>query len=273
MLVRNEHYARLPEPEVALTLTHQKERMTYSVPVVCAAELKAPVSRLIVCTKAQDALGAVQAISHYFADDCKILLLQNGMGSQQAIAEAFPELAVWAGSVTDGAFLNNAFEVCHAGKGLTSIGPLSKPCRNNDFEALHQGFRLDVQSVDDITLVLWKKLAINCCINGLTALFDCRNGELLDNGVRQQWLDQLADEVNSVLASISKPIINLTESVHHICQITANNISSTCQDARLKRTTELAYINRYLIEQADARHIQVPYHKKLIDALAKQGIY
>ena len=191
----------------------------------------------------------------------------------RAVASEFPELAVWAGSATDGAYLNHPFDVCHAGKGMTSIGPLGKTCTSDDFELLLNKFHLDVQQVEYIEQVLWKKLAINCCINGLTALYDCRNGELLDNGEKQQWLDLLAVEVNNVLEVISKPIKNLVESVHHICQITENNISSTCQDVRKGRSTELAYINHYLIEQADKLHIPAPTHKKLMAALERQGIH
>ena len=273
LLVKNERYYNLPAPgQVELTLSHQKERTSYPVSVTCAAELKEPVSRLIVCTKAQDALDAVKAITHNLTEDCKILLLQNGMGSQQAIVQAFPELSVWAGSATDGAYLNKAFDVCHAGKGMTSIGPLSKTFCDDDFAPLLEKFRLDVQRVEDIEQTLWKKLAINCCINGLTALFNCHNGELLDQGEKQQWLDQLANEVNDVLAATSRPVKNLVESVHHICQITADNVSSTCQDARKGRSTELAYINHYLIKQADILQIPVPGHKKLMAALARQGI-
>lgn len=274
LLVRNERYYKLPNPgQIELTLSHQKESTRYTVPVSCAAELNEPVSRLIMCTKAQDALIAVKAIARNLTDDCKILLLQNGMGSQQAIAGEFPKLSVWAGSATDGAYLNKAFDVCHAGKGMTHIGPLSQPCTMEDFDPLLGHFRLDVQQVENIEQMLWKKLAINCCINGLTALFDCRNGELLDNAEKQQWLDQLAQEVNDVLSVTSKPIKNLTDSVHHICQITASNISSTCQDVRKGRGTELTYINHHLIKQATIHKIPVPTHKKLMAALAKQGVY
>lgn len=273
LLVRNERYYNLPDPtQVELKLVYQKESSHYSVPVSCGAELDEPVSRLIVCTKAQDALSAIRSIAHNLTADCKILLLQNGMGSQQAVAHEFPELSVWAGSATDGAYLNNPFDVCHAGKGMTHIGPLGKSCSPNDFAMLQHEFHLDVHQVDDIEQVLWKKLAINCCINGLTALYDCRNGKLLDNGDKQQWLDQLAIEVNHVLDVVAKPIKNLIESVHHICQITGNNISSTCQDARQGRRTELAYINHYLIERADILQTPVPAHKKLVTALEKKGI-
>lgn len=274
LIIRNERYYNLPDSEqVELTLSFQKENNQYSVPVSCGAELNEPVSRLIICTKAQDSLSAVKAIAHNLTDDCKILLLQNGMGSQQAVASEFPELSVWAGSATDGAYLNQPFDVCHAGKGMTSIGPLGKACAPNDFDLLLKDFRMDVQQVEEIEQVLWKKLAINCCINGLTALYNCRNGELLDNGEKQQWLDQLAVEVNDVLKVISKPIKNLVESVHHICQITENNISSTCQDARMGRNTELAYINHYLIQQAKILQTSVPSHTKLMAALKKQGIH
>ncbi|WP_448216016.1 2-dehydropantoate 2-reductase N-terminal domain-containing protein [Endozoicomonas sp. 2B-B] len=44
---------------------------------------------LLVYTKAQDAESAVLSVADHLSDPCLILLIQNAMGRQQAIAQHF----------------------------------------------------------------------------------------------------------------------------------------------------------------------------------------
>ncbi|OED43177.1 hypothetical protein ACH42_10835 [Endozoicomonas sp. (ex Bugula neritina AB1)] len=256
-----------------LTLVSQGQASKYPVSYTSPALINQPISHLILCTKAQDALNALSGIADHIDDKTRILLLQNGMGSQQAIIKTFPQYKIWVGSMTDGAYLKERFNVCHAGKGQTYIGPFTQAATPDDFDALISDFRLDVRYSNTIEKQLWSKLAINCCINGLTALFNCRNGALLDNDERQQRLNELIEETASVLASSGKAIHELKENVYQVCQKTAGNISSTCQDARQNRTTELAYINQYLIQYATDRGLEVKSHRRLIKELQERDIH
>lgn len=280
LILRENRYQQLKENHqlmknhVSLKLSAAELSVQYDVDVVSPATVNVPISRLIVCTKAQSSLEAINSVKPHLTENCQILLLQNGMGSQQAINEAFPTQTVWAGSSTDGAYLAAPFEVCHAGQGQTWIGPMKNDETSVDsFNDLLNNFRLKVTPCDNIEQKLWEKLAINCCINGLTALFNCRNGELLDNSEKQSWLDQLIDETSTVLAALQIQIPSLKERVYGVCQTTANNISSTCQDARLGRTTELSFINGFLIDQAKGLGIPVKSHKQLMDKLRTSGIH
>ncbi len=274
LILRNSNYQQLNKSHTPLTLMTAEQSTQYRVNVTSPETLHAPVNRLIVCTKAQNALEAINSIKSHLTERCQILLLQNGMGSQQAICNAFPAQTVWAGSSTDGAYLSAPFEVNHAGQGQTWIGPMkAHPVEaSNGFDDLLHNFRLQVSLYDNIEQKLWEKLAINCCINGLTALFNCRNGELLDNGEKQTWLDQLIAETSRVLAALDIDTPLLQERVYGVCQSTANNISSTCQDARQGRATELPFINGFLINKAHALDIPVDNHQKLMDQLRASGI-
>ena len=257
----------------SLTLTYKNESNTFPVSFTSPATITHPVSQLIVCTKAGDALDAVASIADYLADDAKILLLQNGMGSQKIIAQTFPQYKIWAGSTTDGAFLNSWLNVCHAGRGQTNIGPLTFNAKREDFNKLLSDFHLDVKISDQIEKQLWSKLAINCCINGLTALFNCRNGELLDNTARQERLDELIKETSNILSTQGIEATQLKDRVYQVCKKTANNLSSTCQDARHKRLTELAYINGFLIQYADEHKLPVNKNRRLMSELHQLGIH
>lgn len=268
IILKESSYHQFEQKRIPLNLLIPDRTCQFYVNIVSPEMIDSPINRLIVCTKAQDALAALNSIRLHLTDNCKILLLQNGMGSQQLISNAFPTQTVWAGVSTDGAYLVAPFEVCHAGQGQTCIGPLRQNHQSErGFNDLFDNFRLKIIRCDAIEQKLWEKLAINSCINGLTALFNCRNGELLDNGEKQDWLDQLIAETRSILEALEIPATSLKEKVHKVCQTTANNISSTCQDVRKGKTTELSFINGFLIKQANALGVSVSRHNQLMGQL------
>ncbi len=256
-----------------VTLSTDAGSHSFPVKITTAAELSAPITKLLVCTKAQDARQAVESIRQHLAENGQILLLQNGMGSQNAIAQAFPDYSVWAGSTTDGAWLKGDLDVCHAGKGSTWIGPLTNNPGDGCFRKLTEQFSLKIQVTDHIETRLWEKLAINSCINGLTALYNCRNGELMDNTDYLAHMNQLAHETEQVLRALGISLEEpLTSTIHRVCELTQSNISSTCQDARMHRLTELAFINGFLIQSADTQNIGVATHRRLMHQLEEKGI-
>ena len=273
LILRQERLQSLQHNPVTIKYQYQEQSHEYQVPATCSSHLQQPMHWLILCTKAQHALSAIDSVAHVLTHKTRVLLLQNGMGSQQAIAKKYPELNLWAGSVTDGVHLKQDFSVCHAGQGITSIGPITSNSHNDDFALLMDQFPLNVEVSDNIMEKLWQKWAANCCINGLTALFNCRNGELLDNGPRQQQLDLLANEVGAVLQALGVKVPDVKTTVYDICRLTANNLSSTCLDVRAKRSTELAYMNGFLISQAKTCHIPVINHRRLMSELETLGIY
>ncbi|MET4693165.1 ketopantoate reductase [Endozoicomonas sp. NE35] len=98
MIVRNREHSinENTDKKAVLTLTRlDKTESCHPVSVVTADEITAPIHQLIVCTKASDALTAMNSISPVLAKHCNVLLLQNGMGSQEAVAEAFPAQNIW----------------------------------------------------------------------------------------------------------------------------------------------------------------------------------
>ena len=267
-ILRHRRFETLERQSVALKLAFKGQTFQYPVEVVSAPTIHYSIKRLILTTKAQDALPALQSVKAHLSDNCQILLLQNGMGSQQAVCKAFPAYTIWAGSSTDGAYLSAPFHVVHAGIGQTWIGPLQQGSGQVEpFADLQQNFRLKVSPCSNIAQKLWEKLAINCCINALSAHFNCRNGALLDGGEKERWLNLMIAETEGALRALGVKVPPLTQRVYEVCQLTRNNISSTCQDVRQKRTTELAYMNGYLVGEAKRLGIVLPNHEKLLQAV------
>ena len=87
-----------------------------------------PIHRLLVACKAYDAQSAIAQLQPRLAPDAELILLQNGLGSQDAVAA---QCAVWpaasSASSTEGAFREGDWRVVFAGHGYTWLGDASHP--------------------------------------------------------------------------------------------------------------------------------------------------
>ncbi len=275
-ILRPCRYKQLSSNSVLLKMTDAHGNQTENrIKVTTAEEITQPIDKLIVTTKAQHAREAVFSVKNYLNEKSAILLLQNGMGSQQEIVDLLPNSEVCAGSSTDGAYLIEPFHVCHAGQGTTWIGHLSPKTNNlsSSFKGLLDNFGLDVRETASIEQKLWLKLAINCCINGLTALYKCQNGALLSNETRRSHLYRITQETEYALETLGVNLqMPLRQAVEEVCHKTAENISSTRQDSHADRTTELKYINAFLIHLAQEHSLPMRENKNLLEALQQQGV-
>ncbi|WP_415901754.1 2-dehydropantoate 2-reductase [Neptuniibacter sp. QD29_5] len=229
----------------------------------CEAELpndSSLIQKLFITTKSTDTQAAFNSIKHRLADNAHVVVLQNGMGSQQWITDQLPNAEVAWASTTDGAWLESEFSVVHAGKGVTRIGSPDKAL--DWLEQLNCGF-LDLQPDPEIATTLWRKLAINCAINPLTAIFDCKNGELVSNPNYLNEMVLICNEVEKVANALNLELFD-GPLIDHACQVaelTANNFSSMNQDVKHGRITEINQITGYLCEQADKLDITVDINK------------
>lgn len=238
-----------------------------------------PILKLIVTTKAQDTVAALETIQHTLHSHAHILLLQNGMGSQQAVKKQLPEYTLWCGSTTQGAYTTDFLHVVHAGLGQTCIGPWHISTETNPrYSAIFQQQLItqgqQVIFIDDILPLLWRKLAVNACVNGLTVLFECKNGELLTHPKHLKWVKTLCQETAQFLdykrIAYTKPLF---QHVCHVLEQTAENYSSTYMDVSHQRSTELMYINGFILSEAKRLGLSLPTHTTLMAQLAEKGIF
>ncbi len=154
-----------------------------------------PIQRLLLACKAYDAEEAASSVAHRLAGNAELLLLQNGLGSQQAVAARLPRSRCLFASSTEGAFRDGDFRVVFAGRGHTWLGDPRDTSAPAWLAQLSQA-GIPHSWSDDILERLWRKLALNCAINPLTVLHDCRNG-----GLRQhpEEIAALCDELGQLL--------------------------------------------------------------------------
>ncbi len=225
----------------------------------------APIQRLLVASKAYDAEAAIASVSARLAPGADILLLQNGLGSQEAVAARWPDSRCIFVSSTEGAYRDADFSVVHAGRGQNWLGDpanIDPPVWLAELEAAG----IPQQWTPQIMSRLWRKLALNCAINPLTVLNDCRNGELLK---QREALHSLCDELVAVLGACDQhdAAQGLEAEVFRVIEATASNFSSMHQDVRNGRRTEISFLLGKACQAACLHGIQAPALNDLLRRL------
>ncbi|WP_313409776.1 putative 2-dehydropantoate 2-reductase [Stutzerimonas kunmingensis] len=232
------------------------------------------IRRLLVACKAYDAEAAVSRVAARLAPGAELLLLQNGLGSQQAIAERWPQARCIFVSSTEGAYRETDFQVLFAGRGQNWLGDPhggTAPAwlGELDLAGIAQTWSTEILSR------LWRKLALNCAINPLTVLHDCRNGELLQHPAQ---LAALSEELGRLLVASGQPAAanDLENEVLRVIEATAANYSSMHQDVRLGRRTEIAYLLGHACATAETLGLPTPklhaLHQRLREHLRQRGL-
>ncbi|KAL4783012.1 ketopantoate reductase PanE/ApbA C terminal-domain-containing protein [Aspergillus varians] len=245
-----------------------------------------PIECLIVCAKAPATVNALQSVRHRLTPNSTVLFMQNGMGVIDAINEnVFPDPRqrphYMLGIISHGlARRSNRFHITHTGVGTTIIGPVlpqnSETPVSSDKEldwapstkyllrtlTLTPPLVAVAEPPSSIILYQLEKLAMNSIINPLTALMDCRNGELLYNYSVTRVMRLLLFEISSVICSLPElqgiPGIEsrfsperLRKMVTQLANKTENNVSSMLQDVRANRTTEIQFLNGYIVRRGE----------------------
>lgn len=307
---------------------------------------KDQIESLIVTTKAQQVLPAIQTLLPHLSSDATIVLMQNGLGVyENLIHDVFRNVQrrphFILASNTHGAYMKGESTTVHAGIGTIQFGIVPDPS-GRDFEAgfhdenvskLERHLRLtDIESpVDDpagqryrslrttvsallrmeqlnvswkpiseVQSVMRQKLVVNAVINPLTAIMNCRNGDIFASASTRRIMRWVCQEAAKVLAAqqlsetgnwlddLSKQGVdpdtvdvgrmppdlsaeNLEDQVLQVAHDTKGNISSMLSDVRKGRFTEVHYITGYLLKLGRAYRINMPCTAMLHELVKARG--
>ena len=201
-----------------------------------------------------------------------IVLLHNGMGIADQVVALFPDNPVIAGVTSHGAMQSGHFVFRHTGKGETWLGPVNEAARAHAHLADELASALGQAGWDEQILTRqWQKLAVNCAINPLTALYKLKNGELA--GPRfADALQQICVEVADVMRAEGQSTGSeeLLRRVMMVVELTADNYSSMYQDMEQGRETEIEAITGFLLNKAALHGIAVPVNQGLYQAVKEK---
>lgn len=208
----------------------------------------AEIEHLLITTKSWGAHDAVKRIQHRLTKRTVVVAMMNGMQHVDDLKPLIPETQLFLASTTAGCHRSGDTWV-PAGTGRTIIGTDSK----RPAPPWLGCWQLGVPNLSwraDMTERLVEKVAINCCINPLTAIHRVKNGELLSE-IHKDQVTTVISEVSSVLDDLGYPAlsIELGQRVHEVMTDTAENRSSMLNDVVAGRRTEANAIVGWLLRQ------------------------
>lgn len=224
---------------------------------------------VLVTVKAGQVKTAIDSIVNYLHPDTILLFMHNGMGTMDEVCSRIATHPVVLATTTHGALKQSPEKVLHTGKGITLLGGYNSKGKQCQFLADVLNCALpEVEWDIDINKVLWNKLAVNCAINPLTALYQCKNGELASDSHKAE-LTQVIEEVTEVMQAeqIDVEFSTLFNKVMQVINATAENFSSMHQDIYYQRPSEIDYITGYLCRKAEQHQIAVPANSTLYNKI------
>jgi 2-dehydropantoate 2-reductase len=260
LIVRDAARLQAYEAVGGLTLIEHGKATTYDIPGE-TPDSNEPINRLLVACKAYDAEKAVARLAPRLAPGAELILLQNGLGSQDAVAALVPQARCIYASSTEGAFREGDWRVVFAGHGYTWLGDAGHPVAPIWLDDVSAAGIPHEWSTEILTR-LWRKLALNCAINPLTVLHDCRNG-----GLQQHHCEvaTLCVELTELLERCGQPAAaeDLQQEVERVIHATAANYSSMYQDVSHRRRTEISYLLGHACRVAARHQLNLPHLNQL----------
>jgi 2-dehydropantoate 2-reductase len=228
---------------------------------------------LIVFVKSSATAGVAEQFAPLAKGSAIAVTLQNGLGNEQVLREAFGAGRTAAGVTSQGATFLGPGRIRHAGVGPTHLGMSDR--RNEKLAALAEALKragFETHLEQSVESLVWSKLIINVGINALTALTGLPNGRLLDF---PQTRAVMADLVSEAVRVAQARGVQLTYTdpltmVYQVAEKTAGNRSSMLQDFDRGAPSEIDVINGAILREAEALRLEVPVNRavtRLIQAL------
>jgi 2-dehydropantoate 2-reductase len=220
-----------------------------------------PADYVLVLVKSHQTSAVAPAVASALAPQGLAITLQNGLGNLEALEGPIGRGRVGAGVVTVGAGLLAPGRV-RVTPGSVALG--AGPSRAHELARLLSAAGFAVSVEPDIDRLVWRKLAVNCAINPLSALRGCLNGTLLETPEPRSTLVQVAIEVAAVAAAKGIELrADPAELVLKVVRETAANRSSMLQDLDRGARTEIDAMNGALVREARAHGVLVPLNESL----------
>jgi 2-dehydropantoate 2-reductase len=214
---------------------------------------------VILTTKAYDVRKAVQTIKPLLRKDTVILILQNGLGNEEAAKQVLGDEP----SIVRGVTMIGA-EFFEPGKiklwqGKTFLG---KAAFSNEIAEVFNDCSLETIVSDNIEREIWSKVVVNCVVNPLTALFKVRNSEIFTEALKSVR-HQLVAECVAVASAEGVAMWPNLEALIEGVGSKSSNFSSMCQDLMKGKTTEIDFLNGKVATLGKKHGIPTPVNETL----------
>ncbi len=229
-----------------------------------------PYDFILVSTKSFDSAEAARDLYRHpklFHPSTAIVLFQNGWGNAEQFTPYFEASHIFNARVITG-FVRPQPDVvtitvhadaihigCLSGKKTIPVAPLC--------QKISQG-GIPAQTTNSIAKDLWAKMLYNCALNSLGAVLDAAYGELGRCSASRELCDAIITEVFRVMTAAGYETHWRTSEEYlgvfysSLLPLTASHHSSTLQDIKAGKKTEIDALTGVVIQLARRHSIPVP---------------
>jgi 2-dehydropantoate 2-reductase len=251
---------------------------------------------VLVCVKSTDTEATAAELRPHLSAGTRVLSLQNGVDNaarlQAALGRAVAPAVVYVASEMGGpghvrhngrgelvipadigslSSTELAAEVDVAANAAAALGATLAPVAvddpgptSADVVALFAGAGVPVELSDNVAGALWGKLVLNCGYNALSAITDVPYGRMVTlPGIARTVHDAVVECLAVAQAlQISIPG-DVWAAVDRIATSMPDQVSSTCQDLRRGKPTEIDHLNGYIVREGERLGIATPLNRAL----------
>ena len=167
-----------------------------------------PCDVILVCTKTLSNYQLKEILPSLVHQDSIVILIQNGLGMEQTLAQALPDIKIAGATAFICSFKVGQGHIRHAEYGELSLSPY-QACVADSLKQVAldlQQAGIPTQYVDDLNYLRWKKLVWNIPYNGLTVLMNASTDQLTFDADSRQLLKDLMREVIEAAAACGATI-------------------------------------------------------------------
>jgi len=244
-----------------------------------------PLDLLVLPVKQYQIESLLREITEKLGPKTTVLLLHNGMGGIELVQKYLPNNPLLVATTTDGVYKISPICFVQTAVGQFEIGVINEQDMDQEdaeaeditatktIEKQHDS-TWDYLSYlhpklfwrDDIIFALYQKIAVNAAINPLTALKNCKNGELVNY---LEEVKRVKEEIFDLYEFMNLPLDNHALSLHidAVIELTKENYSSMHQDFQNGRETEVEGILGFLLAKGQETGMKMAYIQQLYEQI------
>lgn len=234
---------------------------------------------IIIATKNNGFLDAVDSISSYVNDSTLILSLLNGIDSEELLKEKFnAENVPYAYFVGHTSTRNNR-NVIHDGTGKIVFGEKNNKIPSENILKIKELFdcaQIDYEIPEDMDYSRWYKFMINVGTNQASAVLEAPYKLFQTSVQAMDFAKNLMKEVQVLaeLEGVNHTENMLKEAVDTIMTMIPDAQTSMLQDILAKRKTEADIFSGTIMRLAKKHNIETPYNKIVYEIIkAKESAF
>lgn len=216
---------------------------------------------VLFSVKSMDTESAGEQIRPHLQPGALVLCLQNGVDNAARLRKVLPQHQVAASVVYVGTEMAGPGHLKHHGRGELEIEP--SPAAERLAGALRAaGVVVDLSP--NVVGALWLKLILNCAYNAISAIAQMPYGKsVLSPGIREVMDDAVAECLAVARAEGVVVPGEVGEVVRKLAESMPAQYSSTAQDLKRGKASEIDYLNGYVDRRGEVLGIPTPVNRTL----------